>query len=59
MQYQGNNDRDRKLRYTVSTYTPYSGAAGMFLHINGNFTIGKLKSCDKFVNYLQNVIGFL
>jgi hypothetical protein len=25
-------------------YTPYAGAAGMLLHINGNFTMGKLKS---------------
>jgi hypothetical protein len=25
-------------------YTPYAGAAGMLLHINGKFTMGKLKS---------------
>jgi hypothetical protein len=24
--------------------SPYAGAAGMLLHINGNFTMGKLKS---------------
>jgi hypothetical protein len=25
-------------------YTPYAGAAGLLLHINGKFTMGKLKS---------------
>jgi hypothetical protein len=25
-------------------YTPYTGAAGMLLHINGKFAMGKLKS---------------
>jgi hypothetical protein len=25
-------------------YTPYAGTAGMLLHINGKFTMGKLKS---------------
>jgi hypothetical protein len=25
-------------------YTPYAGAAGMLLHINGKFTMEKLKS---------------
>ena len=25
-------------------YTPYAGAAGMLLHMNGQFTMGKLKS---------------
>ena len=25
-------------------HTPYAGAAGMLLHINGKFTMGKLKS---------------
>jgi hypothetical protein len=25
-------------------FTPYAGAAGMLLHINGKFTMGKLKS---------------
>jgi hypothetical protein len=24
-------------------YTPYAGAAGMLLHINGKFTMGKLR----------------
>ena len=24
-------------------YTPYAGAAGMLLHINGKFTMGKVK----------------
>jgi hypothetical protein len=30
-------------RINCEIYTPYTGAAGMFLHINGKFTIGKLK----------------
>jgi hypothetical protein len=25
-------------------YTPYAGASGILLHINGKFTMGKLKS---------------
>jgi hypothetical protein len=44
--YQGNPDRNHKLWNIVSTkrYTPYAGAAGMLLHINGKFTMGKSKS---------------
>jgi hypothetical protein len=46
--YQGNSDRNHKLWNIVSTeilvYTPYADAAGMLLHINGNFPMGKLKS---------------
>ena len=38
--YQGNPDRNHKWEI----YTPYAGAAGMLLHINGKFTMGKLKS---------------
>ena len=38
--YQGTPDRNHKLWNIVSTeiyiYTPYTGAAGMLLHINGN-----------------------
>jgi hypothetical protein len=30
-------------------YTPYAGAAGMLLHINGKFTMGKLKSSVLYV----------
>ena len=43
--YQGNPDRIHMLWNIVSTeiYTPYEGAAGMLLHINEKFTIGKLK----------------
>jgi hypothetical protein len=34
-----------QLRYIyIYIYTPYAGAAGMLLHINGKFTVGKLKS---------------
>ena len=39
--YQGNPDRNHKL---WEIYTPYAGAAGMLLRINGKFTMGKLKS---------------
>jgi hypothetical protein len=44
--YQGNPDWNHKLWNIESTerYTPYAGAAGMLLHINGKFTMGKLKS---------------
>jgi hypothetical protein len=47
--YQGNPDRNHTLWNIVSTerypvYTPPAGAAGMLLHINGKFTMGKLKS---------------
>ena len=28
----------------VYLYTPYAGVAGMLLHMNGKFTMGKLKS---------------
>jgi hypothetical protein len=31
-------------RINQEIYTPYSGAAGVLLHINGKFTMGKLKS---------------
>jgi len=44
--YQRNPDRNHKLWYIVSIerYTPYVGAAGMLLHMNGKFTMGKFKS---------------
>ena len=44
--YQGNHDRNHKLWNIASSeiYTPYAGAAGMLLHINGKFTMGQLKS---------------
>ena len=43
--YQENPDRNQKVWNIVSTerYTPYTGAAGMLLHINDKFTTGKLK----------------
>jgi hypothetical protein len=28
-------------RINLEIYTPYTGAAGMLLHINGKFTMGK------------------
>jgi hypothetical protein len=28
----------------ILLYTPYAGAAGILLHINGKFAMGKLKS---------------
>jgi hypothetical protein len=42
--YQGNPDRNHNLWNIVSTeiYTRYAGAAGILLHINGKFTMGKL-----------------
>ena len=44
--YQGNPIRNHKLWNIVSTerYTPCASAAGMLLHINGKFTMGKLRS---------------
>ena len=46
--YQGNPDRNHMLWNIVSTerryiYTPYTGAAGMLLHINEKFTMEKLR----------------
>jgi hypothetical protein len=35
-------------------HTPYAGAAGMLLHINGKFTMGKLKSSLLSVLSLNN-----
>jgi hypothetical protein len=57
--YQGNPDRNHKCWNIVSTeiyiyiYTPYAGAAGLFLHMNGTFTMGKLKS--SLVKYAKKV----
>jgi hypothetical protein len=34
-------------------YTPYAGAAGMLLHMNGQFTMGKLKS--SLLSFLESV----
>jgi hypothetical protein len=45
--YQGNPERIRKLWNIGSAgemYAPFACAAGMLLHINGKFTMGKLKS---------------
>jgi len=46
--YLGNPDRNHKLWNIVSTvtdiFTPYADTAGMLLHINGRFIMGKLKS---------------
>ena len=46
--YQGNPDRTHKL---WEIYTPYAGAAEMLLHMNGKFTMGKLKSLISFDFY--------
>jgi hypothetical protein len=48
--YTGNPDRNHKLWNIESTkmYTPYAGADGMLLNINGKFTMGKLKSSRYF-----------
>jgi hypothetical protein len=37
-------------------YTPYAGAAWMLLHINGTFTMGKLKS--SLTNHQCQLQGF-
>jgi len=45
--YQENPDRNHKLWNIVSLreiYAPNAGAAGILLHMNGKFTMGKLKS---------------
>ena len=43
--YQGNPDRNYKLWNigSTETYTPYAGATGMLLLINGMFTVGKIE----------------
>ena len=45
--YQEHTDRNHKLWNIVSSeteiYTPYAGAAGMLLHINGKFAMRKFK----------------
>ena len=49
IQHNGHNGKLQKdqqaLEYRINCeiYTPYAGAAGMFLHINGKFSMGKLK----------------
>jgi hypothetical protein len=42
--YQGNPDRNHKLWNIISSEKYILHAAGMLLHINGKFTMGKLKS---------------
>jgi hypothetical protein len=37
-----NNSLEYRIIWEI--YTPYAGTAGMLLHINGKFTMGKLKS---------------
>jgi hypothetical protein len=50
IQHNGQKEKVQKgkqaLEYRINCeiYTPYAGAAGMFLHINGKFSMGKLKS---------------
>ena len=40
--YQGHHDRNHKLWWNIgSTHTPQAGSAGMLLHINGKFWMGK------------------
>jgi hypothetical protein len=40
--YRGYHVLGYRIHWEINT--PYAGAAGMFLHINGKFTMGKLKS---------------
>jgi hypothetical protein len=42
--YKSASNLDLHLNIVREIYTPYTGAAGMFLHINGTFAMGKLKS---------------
>jgi hypothetical protein len=44
--YQGSPERNHKLWNIASTeiYIPYASAAGMLLHMNGKFTMVKLKA---------------
>jgi hypothetical protein len=40
-----NNPFDQKVKkFLMDRYTPYAGVAGMLLHINGKFRMGKLQS---------------
>jgi hypothetical protein len=42
--YQGNHDRKKQAlgcRINLQIYTPYAGAARIFININGKFIIGK------------------
>ena len=49
---------EAEYRFNCETYTPYAGAAGMLLHINGKFTKWKLKlSLIKKVSFI--VLTFL
>lgn len=43
--YQGDPAAMQYLEYLINleTFIQYAGAPGMFLHINGDFLIGKLK----------------
>jgi hypothetical protein len=45
--YQRNHERNI---LSAGRYTPYTGAAGMLLHINGKSTTGKFK-CDLLSKY--------
>ena len=56
--YQGNPDRNHKhLEYCINCEisTPYAGASEMLLHMNGKFTMGKLKYlfCRKVRSHFQ------
>ena len=59
--YQGNYARNHKLWNIISSeiyiYTPYAGAAGMLLHINGKFTMRKLQSSLLFLTYPHFRVG--
>ena len=58
--YQGNPDRNHKLWNIKSTdiYTPYAGAAGMLLHINGKLSMGKWKSSLLFCSKPPLTVNF-
>ena len=49
--------QSREYRINWEMYTPYAGAAGMLLHKNGKFTIGKLNSSLLSNSFLFNRIS--
>jgi hypothetical protein len=48
--------RLKTMEYRINweIYTPYAGAAGMLLHMNGKFTMGKLKSSLLSLSFVFN-----
>ena len=53
--YRGNHDRKTSsgITHTLRDRDIYAGAAGMLIHINGKFTIRKLKSGTRLFKRLE------